>query len=59
MISAGHAWGDIRNYTLAQIEAFSSAASEGVREAARSDLLIARAAQTDAASFKKFIRELS
>lgn len=58
LISAGHRWPDIQDYTLAQIRLFDDASAHLQRESDRMALLTARAAWTDAALFKSVLNEL-
>lgn len=58
LISAGHRWPDIQQYTLAQIRLFGEASARLHRESDRMALLTARAAWTDSAVFKGVLNEL-
>lgn len=58
LISTGHRWPDIQDYTLAQIRIFGEASARLYRESDRMALLTARAAWTDSAVFKGVLNEL-
>lgn len=50
--------GDIRGYTLAQIEAFSDAIDKEDRNANRLAMIAARSANIDGNQFKKILKEI-
>ncbi len=58
LISAGHRWGDVQDYTLAQIALFDAAIVRLRCEGERTALLSARAAWGDAPVFKAMLKAL-
>jgi len=58
-LQAGHAWGDIRHYTLAQFKLFlAAAARRQAREAAKTLGLVALGAQGEGDNIKEAIEDL-
>ena len=57
LIDAGHTWADIQHYTLAQVEFFGKAVDRSRIRQEKTALIIARAAQYDAESYDKFLKE--
>lgn len=58
LISAGHLWSEIQDYTLGQIALFDAAAGRLRSERDRTALLSARAARGDAPVFKTMLQSL-
>jgi hypothetical protein len=58
LVSAGHAWSEIQDYTLAQVRLFGATADRLAREGDRTALLTARAAWADAPVFKGLFEAL-
>lgn len=58
LISSGHRWPDIQEYTLAQIGLFDAAAGRLRRDSDRKALLFSRAAWSDGALFKGLLDAL-
>ena len=59
MIQSGHSFGEIKAYTLAQVEAFSEAAARGRRRQLADDAVTARATQYDETGFQKYLKTLT
>lgn len=58
LIGAGHQWAAAQQYTLPQIEAFLAAIDKEDRARNCMALIVARAAQSDPAQFKKVMKEI-
>lgn len=58
LIAAGHAWREIRDYSLGQIRLFADAAGRATRERDRTALLCARAAWSEGPLFSKLMDAL-
>lgn len=58
MIGAGHEWVAVQGYTLPQIETFLAAIVKEDRSRHSMALIVARAAQSDPAQFRKMMKEI-